>query len=353
MERIDVRAFKRAHPLAEVAARYGVELRPSGRALVGRCPFHPDGGRPNLHVYPAADAADDAFFCYRCPLGGDVIRFVELLERVPFRQAVEHLAARSGMSMPLPQAPVAARWRPHGRAMGAIEQACLAAAVELYANRLASDLKARRYLEQRGIGWPTAEACRLGYAAGGELAAYLRWRRLPIPAAVRAGLLDHRERELMAGRLVIPEIRAGRPIWIIGRAIDAQQAGPKYLGLPGPKPLLGWEFAAGADRVCLTEGPFDWLALRAWSVPALALAGTYVRPKVLNALGRFERLYLLLDNDDAGREATRRLMQGFGPRAVPVALPGVKDVAELAVRPNGCSILQAALEPWQPGVAAA
>ena len=48
---IDTQALKRTYPIAEVVARYGIDLRPSGRALIGRCPFHDDGGRPNLHVY--------------------------------------------------------------------------------------------------------------------------------------------------------------------------------------------------------------------------------------------------------------------------------------------------------------
>jgi DNA primase len=51
--RVDTAALKSAHPIADVVARYGVDLRPCGRTLVGRCPFHADQGRPNLTVYPA------------------------------------------------------------------------------------------------------------------------------------------------------------------------------------------------------------------------------------------------------------------------------------------------------------
>ena len=49
--RYDVEAIKRDHPMADVVVSYGIELQSSGRALVGRCPFHEDGGRPNLYVY--------------------------------------------------------------------------------------------------------------------------------------------------------------------------------------------------------------------------------------------------------------------------------------------------------------
>lgn len=48
---IDTEAVRRQHPLVNVVAGYGIDLRRSGSALVGRCPFHADGGRPNLTVY--------------------------------------------------------------------------------------------------------------------------------------------------------------------------------------------------------------------------------------------------------------------------------------------------------------
>ena len=47
---VDAEALKLTHPIEEVVARYAVELRRQGRALVGRCPLHHDQGRPNLHV---------------------------------------------------------------------------------------------------------------------------------------------------------------------------------------------------------------------------------------------------------------------------------------------------------------
>jgi len=50
--RVDAEELKRVHPIADVVAGYGIDLRRSGRTFVGRCPFHTDRGRPNLYVYP-------------------------------------------------------------------------------------------------------------------------------------------------------------------------------------------------------------------------------------------------------------------------------------------------------------
>jgi DNA primase len=225
----------------------------------------------------------------------------------------------------------------------------LAAAVELYHNRLLGEPAALAYIEGRGIERPTAERCRLGYASGDELANYLRWRHLPPQAAIRAGLLGRDGRELLASRVVVPEIRAGQPLWLIGRILAEDAERPKYLGLPGPKPLLGWEAATRSATAVLVEGVFDWLTLVQWGFPALALVGTHARPAVLRALGsRFSRLYLAFDADEAGQEAAAAIEKALGPRAVRVRLPaGVKDVAELPSRPNGRATFAGALRHAQ------
>jgi DNA primase len=336
LHRTEIDAIKQTHPIADVIARYGIDLRPSGRALVGRCPFHADGGRPNLHVYPVSAS----FYCFRCAVGGDIFSFIQRIEGVDFLTAVGRVDGPSSAriaSTPSVRLPRRAsrKHRSSRPSWGADERACLAAAVELYQNRLLGDRTALGYVQGRGVDLATIERCRLGYADGNELVSYLRWRRLPAQAALRVGLLGRHGQEAMAGRVVFPEIRAGQPIWMVGRSVEATVDGPKYLGLPGRKPLLGWESARGSRTVFVVEGPFDWLTLRSWELPALALVGTHVRPAVLTSLARFARIYLVLDNDDAGRAATAAIHTALGNRAVPVSLSDAKDVSDLAVRADG------------------
>lgn len=327
---IDTTAIKDRYPVAGVVVRYGITLRPVGRALVGRCPFHRDRGRPNLHIYD--DTA--SWYCYRCGVGGDVIDFVRRVEGLGFRAAVAHLTGdclpKVTVPPPLPRPVIAS---PDLRTLD--ERACLAAAVDLYHRRLLTDPAARAYVAARGVDQETLTRHRVGFAAGDELAIELRRRHLPLGAAARAGLLDRGGRERFAGRVVVPEVREDGPIWLVGRIVAANGEVPRYLGLPGRKPLLGWAVAHEARTVYLTEGPFDWLALRSWGLPALALVGTRARREALEALTRFPRVYLALDSDEAGREATEALRGLLGARAVPVSLPGAKDVADLALRPDG------------------
>ena len=158
LQRVDIDAIKRAHPIEDVVTRYGIDLRPSGRALVGRCPFHADGGRPNLHVYPASSS----FYCFRCAVGGDVFSFIQRIEAVDFLTAVERVDGRGPRRVvaPVPPArPVSPhRERTAGRmGWGPDERACLAAAVDLYQNRLLGDCTALTYVTGRGIDQPTAQ----------------------------------------------------------------------------------------------------------------------------------------------------------------------------------------------------
>ena len=94
----------------------------------------------------------------------------------------------------------------------------------------------------------------------------------------------------------------------------------------------------------MTEGVFDVLTLRQWALPALALLGTHASSNALRALARFERIYLALDNDEAGRAATAELRSVLGSRLVPVGLPqDIKDVGDLALVPDGKALFMTAL----------
>ena len=72
----------------------------------------------------------------------------------------------------------------------------------------------------------------------------------------------------------------------------------------------------------------------------MALLGTHARPDVLAALRRYDRVYLTLDDDPAGRAASTALAAALGDRALAVPLPDVRDPAELALVPNGAALLR-------------
>jgi DNA primase len=83
--------------------------------------------------------------------------------------------------------------------------------------------------------------------------------------------------------------------------------------------------------------------LAEWGLPSVSLVGTHARREVREALARFDQVYLALDADDAGRAATAKLAHELGARALTVDLPGVKDIAELALRADGRDAFLAAV----------
>ena len=78
--------IKRNHPIEQVIQSYGIELKQRGQSLIGLCPFH-DDKTPSLSVTPEKGL----FHCFGCSAGGDVITFVEKIENISNKEAIQRL----------------------------------------------------------------------------------------------------------------------------------------------------------------------------------------------------------------------------------------------------------------------
>jgi DNA primase len=246
-------------------------------------------------------------------------------------------------------------------------------ALQVYENELWRDGRAQAYLCRRSISEEVARAQRLGYASGHQLIQRLKNGEGSdtelLPLAVQLGLVLERPcgesdtpacREFFFDRLIVPELRHGRPIWFIGRAVEDEVAAPvaddtstpvpmvgsqptftstspsgrrprpKYLGLPGEKPVMGLERVRGRPVAFVVEGPFDLLAAIGWNLPAFAICGTHFPRERLPDLEDAQAVYGVFDPDRAGRSAAERFAPLFGSRWRPVRLPNSLDLAELA-----------------------
>jgi DNA primase len=221
--------LRERHPIAEVVAAYGIALRPSGQSLVGRCPFHPDGGRPNFYVYPESRR----WYCFRCAIG-DAIDFVRRQEGVDFAEACRRLTRLmprpSGLPAPNGMPRKARRWDRRGLE----EQVVLNRACALYQQALWREPRALRYLRERGIPDGVIRACGLGYADGHRLEPELR-RHAELRLGHALELFhtpSHADaaqppREFFAGRIVVPELWGSQCCWLIGRSLDDKPDRPK------------------------------------------------------------------------------------------------------------------------------
>jgi len=71
--------------IVDIVTGYQIELKKVGSVYIGLCPFHNDQNNPNLTVYPKTNS----FYCFACGVGGDIIKFISLIEQIPRKQVIE------------------------------------------------------------------------------------------------------------------------------------------------------------------------------------------------------------------------------------------------------------------------
>jgi DNA primase len=352
--------------LVEVIGGY-VTLHRAGRELSGLCPFHPEK-TPSFTVSPERQV----WYCHGCHEGGDLFKFIEQIERIDFRQALELLADRAGVEL---------ETGPHaGRGAGRKRRRSIdlnTTAQAYYQHVLWSSpagAPGRALLEERGVDEPMARKFGIGFApAGGAgedaLARYLTGKGgASVEELVDAGLAHPpqrgRTRDRFRDRLVFP-IRddRGEVLGFGGRALG--DAKPKYLNSPDSSAyhksvaIFGIDLARGAiareKSALIVEGYFDVIAAFAAGVEiAVASSGTALTREQVHSLGRIaETLILCFDGDDAGRAAATRavdVVAAEGLQARICRLPlGAKDPDEL-VRRDPAAFLRAVAEAppaWQ------
>ena len=133
---------------------------------------------------------------------------------------------------------------------------------------------------------------------------------------------------------MVPELRGGQPIWLIGRRPD-ELGQVKYLALPGERPILGLERVIGRREAFLTEGVLDWLTAVSWGLRAFSACGTALPANRLGWLARAHVVWGVLDADQGGRDGAARFGAALGRRWRPLELPAGCDLNDLGQRPDG------------------
>jgi DNA primase len=277
--------------------------------FVGLCPLHPET-RPSFYV----NARKNLFFCHGCGRGGDLIRFVELSQKVSFRQSVAYLQRQIP---PLADAEL------------------LEKTAAFYQLQLHRHPEAVQYLQQRGLrDAALIEELGIGYAPGGNLRAHLAAQGYGFDGLRDVGLINAQGRDGFCRRVIFPLRRQGRLVNLYGRSIG--DASPHRL-LPRSKGgLFAWESVRQFSTVILVEGLFDLTALwQAGFRNTTAALGIHLAAaqfdELCDSLDR--RVSIAFDQDDnqAGQRAAQALAQrleGAGVAASILHLPAGHD-------PNG------------------
>jgi len=340
-----------------------VPLRQSGATWKGLCPFHGEK-TPSFHV----NRSKGFFHCFGCGVGGDVIKFVELFEKVTFPEAVRQLAARVGLPVPETSSEDG-----HDGESQKDREALLKAhevAAAWFREELAGPrgAAARRLLATRGLTPETAELMGMGYAPASRDALRSRLTREGFAPAwlAKTGLVVEREGGLVIdrfrNRLMIPIARDnGAIIAFGGRAMEAGQ-NPKYLNSPETaiyvkgRTLYGLHLTKNAitqaRHAVMVEGYFDVAqALQGGIGNVVASSGTALTAAQARLLKRFaSKVVLSFDPDAAGKGAAARssellVAEGF---QVNVAMMPTGDDPDTFIRREGGAAYQARLRSSRP-----
>jgi DNA primase len=291
-----------------------VSLRKSGRNYLGLCPFHAEK-TPSFTV----SEERGLFHCFGCGAGGTVFTFLMRADRVEFREAVELLAKRAGVT--LPQSTERGPGSDARQALISIHEA----AQEHFVTALHSPRggPAREYLKSRGLNPETVARYGLGFcpAEGAGLTRSLAAKGVVLARAADLGLVGRRSDgstyDRFFGRVTFP-IRdsAGRIVGFGGRTLGTNH--PKYLNSPESALFHKGDVLYGlfearqaireAERVVIVEGYLDALALVEAGVGyTVASLGTALGPAQLRLARRFApEIVAFFDGDRAGQEAAAR-----------------------------------------------
>jgi len=206
----------------------------------------------------------------------------------------------------------------------------------------------RSYLQGRGISEETMSSFRIGQVSDSEgltREAIGTWRYDRIRAS---GLLTERSTPgnargiFPSGYLLFPFFRGNQCRYIQARIVGDGNARPRWkclLGIPPELYNIDVLFSSSAGDVLLCEGVTDVLSAAELKRQAIALLGAAAElPHECVPLLRRRTVYLLPDNDRAGRQMGKRLREFLAQQGISHVVqrlsPGCKDLNEHLMRIN-------------------
>jgi len=317
-----VEEVRAAADIVKIVGDY-VKLRKAGANLMGLCPFHQEK-TPSFAVHPSKQI----FHCFGCGVGGDVFKFVMLVDNLTFPEALERVAERVGVTL-RETAPAGGNSKSHERtALYKIHEA----AGKFYASQLtgtAEGRSARAYLMDRGLKDEVIGRFRLGYASrtGDALARHLTTSGFDAGLLEKSGLLLRESGggkyfDRFRGRIIFPIANeSGKAIAFGARALGDEQ--PKYMNSPETpiytksRVLYHLGHAAKAirkqDYAILVEGYMDCIAVDSCGIEnVIASCGTSLTETQIRLLARYARRVVVnYDPDSAGMAATERSLNAL------------------------------------------
>lgn len=318
-----------------------VTLKRAGSNFNGLCPFHNEK-TPSFTVFPATKS----FYCFGCGSGGDVITFVMKTENLSYREALEQLAARAGITIPEDSSDTADVGVPRKRIYEMNLEAARFFRSCLFDKEHGAE--ALKYLtEDRKLDMATIKHFGIGFSPNNAWMLTNHMKKLGFTdEELVTGFLcgksqrNGRTYDYFRNRVIFPIIdTSGNVVAFGGRVMDDSK--PKYLNTSDTpafkksRHLFALNFAKKhcEEQMILCEGYMDVIALHAAGFEnAVATLGTAITAEQARIFAKYtKKVVICYDADNAGQTAANKAMRLLGEVGVEVRVlkvPNAKDPDE-------------------------
>ncbi len=286
-----------------------IRLKKSGKNWTGLCPFHQD-----KHPSFTVSSEMGRYRCWSCGASGDIFNWLMEMEKLDFPQALEILAARTGVEI--------AKGKQNRTGKAELEH-IMSEAQSFFVNALSKNTAAKKYLEDRKFPQEIIAKWGLGFApdVGDALSFHLKKQQLSLSHAKDLYLVEKDSRggyyDRFKGRITFPILGyRGNIIAYGGRVIGKGM--PKYIN-SSDTPLFhkrdnlyGFYQAKDAiiesDCALLVEGYSDVIRCHQYGFTnAVASLGTAFTENQAQQLKKWcSKVIIIYDSDDAGIKATQK-----------------------------------------------
>lgn len=322
----EIEAVKEALSIAEIVGER-IKLTPAGNYQKGLCPFHHEKS-PSFFVNDTLGF----YKCFGCGESGDVISFVQKYDSLTFREALEMLAQRAGITL-------TKKTYDKDDALRDTLSEIMETATTYYQENLANNPRCqavRDYVGKRGLRAATIKLFRLGAAEDDwqGLCDYLLSKKFSRADIVASGMgIENKTGRLFdrfRGRLMFPlKNHRGKVVGFSGRMIMGdEKKDAKYMNTPETliyhkgKMLyglheLGQEIKKQKEML-IVEGEFDMLSSYQAGVDYVcAIKGSALTVDHAKLISRYvKKVILSLDADKAGVEATKKAITHLRPEGI-------------------------------------
>ena len=282
-----------------------------GNKGMALCPFH---GEKTASM--SFTDEENLFHCFGCKEGGDIFKYIQMINNVEFQESVEIAADKYSFNLTYTDSKFETNQK------NLIDQIKKISDFFIRNMNEVKSTEALDYLKNRKLDGEDIKNYKLGFAEKDEkkIIQYCKNNNISDADFKKLGLLSEKGNFLFKNRIIFPITNfRSEVVGFGGRALE--DFGPKYLNssessiykknrtlyfLPNfLKDVKKHKF------VVIVEGYFDVIAFNKLGYSNVASpSGTALTIQQLNQVSKYtDEIYLCFDNDQAGIEATKRIVE--------------------------------------------